>query len=162
MIPVVVFPSILSLSGIGGDDDLTNIIFQASFDGRLKSSEGLLTAAGDLCTLTAAAGKDLYLSAAKVVFFMESGGSGFSNEAVLKVNGTIVETAKASFTAIDGGSFAGDMNLVYEFKNIGHKVTAAQILKIEAILVDPQVAVEGFIQAVEVPAGQNPTTYTGS
>ncbi|MDH3312117.1 MAG: hypothetical protein OEM28_03100 [Nitrosopumilus sp.] len=60
------------------------------------------------------------------------------------MNGTIVETAN------------------YEFKHIGHKVDAAAVLKIEMISLNANVDVEGFIQAIEVPDTENPTTYTGS
>ena len=39
------------------DDDWSKYILQASFDGRLKSDEGFLSATGDLATLTAASGR---------------------------------------------------------------------------------------------------------
>jgi hypothetical protein len=147
---------------LGADDDTTNIIVQASFDGRLKHDEGFLSATGDLCTLTAAASKDLYLSAAKVVFFVNvTNGSEIAQEVVLKVNGTIVETSKATITQ-GATNDSGSSNMVYEFKNLWHKVDATQILKLEVITLDADVDVEGFIQAVEVPDTENPVTYTGA
>ncbi|MDH3488878.1 MAG: hypothetical protein OEL56_00360 [Nitrosopumilus sp.] len=55
------------------------------------------------------------------------------------------------------------MNLVYEFKNIAHKVGPGQILKIiQVITLDAQIDVSGSIQAVEVPTTENPVTYTGA
>ena len=51
------------------------------------------------------------------------------------------------------------VSIPYEFKNIGHKVAATQIIKLEVISLDAEVDVEGFIQAIEVPTGENPTTY---
>ncbi len=48
---------------------MTNVLLRASFNNRLKSDERSLSAVGDLATLTAGTGKDLYLTAAKVVFY---------------------------------------------------------------------------------------------
>ena len=142
-----------------GDDYTTNIIVQASFDGRLKHDEGFLSATGDLCTLTAASGKDLYLSAAKVTFFVNTiNGVWLADEVVLKVNGTIVETAKASIVLV-ATSDSGSSTFDYEFKNLWHKVDATQILKLEVITIDADTDVEGFIQAVEVPDTENPVTH---
>lgn len=144
-----------------GDDDVSTIIAQASFDGRLKHDEGNAAAAGDVCTLTAAASKDLYLSAAQVVFYADTTTVNTSgDEVVLKVDGAIVETAKASLAK--GTTDSGNSAFVYDFRNLWHKVDATQILKLEAITLDAATEVEGVIQAVEVPDGQNPVTYTGT
>ena len=158
MIPIVIFPS--NFVTLDEDDDMKYIL-QASFDGRLKSDEGFLSATGDLCTLTAASGKDLYLTTAKVVLFTNSSSSvaALADEVVLKVNGVVVETTKHSWIS---GTQTGTATLDYEFRNIGHKVDATQILKLEVITLDVDTDVEGFIQAIEVPDGENPTTYTGS
>lgn len=133
-----------------------NFIVQASFDGRLKSNEGFLSATGDLCSLTASSGKDLYLTNAQIVFDTNAGAGSIvvADEVVLKVNGTIIETAKISYS--------GASSLVYTFRNLFHKVSATQILKIEVITIDSESDVEGFIQAVEVPTGENPITYRGA
>ena len=140
----------------GDDEDLSKYILQASFDDRLKSDEGFLSAAGDLAALTAASGKDLYLTAAKVVFFANTNSSGTADEVVIKINGTVVETVKNSWL---GGSGSGEYTLDYEFKNMGHKVEATQVMKLELISIGAATDVEGFIQAIEVPTGENPTTY---
>ena len=145
------------LHDIGGS--MGNIILQASYDGRLKSAEGFLSAAGDLCSLTAGSGKDLYLTAGKCVIFANVvSGNSFGDEVVLKVNGTIIETTKFNQT---GGTGSGAIILDYKFENLFHKVSAGQILKIEVITLDTETDVEGFIQAIEVPTGENPTRYEG-
>ena len=139
---------------------MSKFILQAEFDGRLKSDEGFLSAAGDLATLTAASGKDLYLTAAKVVLFANSAsGASVADEVVLKVNGSVVETAKSSWNETSHATY------IYEFKNIGHKVVysvGTEILKLEVITLDTQIDAEGFIQAIEVPTGENPVSYTGA
>jgi len=142
----------------GEDDDLVNVILQASFDGRLKSAEGFLSTIGDLATLTASTGKDLYLVNAKITYFNKATSISLSgNEVVLKINAVVNETTNYSNAGGSGGQGTQD----YEFKNIGQKITAGQIMKIEVISLTTQVDVEGVIEAVEVPAGKNPATYTG-
>lgn len=147
------------------DADDMKYILQAALDGRLESAEGFKSATGDLCTLTVASGKDLYLSAAKVTFFVNATGatSSIGDEVVLKINGSIVETVKFSSlqSSVDGG--VGSFS--YEFRNIGHKVAysvGTETIKLEVIALDTQTDVEGFVQAIEVPTGENPTTYTGA
>ena len=76
----------------------------------------------------------------------------------MKVNGTIVETAKASIVLV-ATSDSGSSTFDYEFKNLWHKVDATQILKLEVITIDADTDVEGFIQAVEVPDTENPVTH---
>lgn len=135
-------------------NDMGNIEYLAikEFDGKLKSDEGLATSPGDIATLTAAGGKDMYLASAKCVFYTNPA-AGFStaDEAVLKVNGVIKETVKYSqLTAVGNGTFE------YEFKNIGHKVATTEIIKIEAIAVDTDTEIEGFIECFEEETGASP------
>jgi len=124
------------------------------FDGKLVEDEGFVTSAGDLATLTASAGKDLYLSSAKVVFFIDTVNNfSVADEVVLKINGTIKETAKASLAL---GNIEGTSTFEYEFKNIGQKVAATQIIKLEVITLDGDVSVEGYIQGFEENTGESP------
>ena len=148
MIPWANFgPSIIPTTGGGAEQHLlmSEILFLSVKEhaGKLRSAEGIATAAGDVASLTANTGKDMYLASAKVTFALE----GLSNqqaafdEVVLKINGTVVETAKSSMviTAGEGGNTVH----TYEFKNIGHKVAASQIIKMEAITVDADTTIEG-------------------
>lgn len=143
-----------------------NIIMQASFDARLKSNEARRTTIGTGATLTAFASKDLYLTAAKITFALNNNGATDTTSlAELQINGTPVETAHASLSnRHTSGSSIGAASSVYtyEFRNLAQKVTATQIMKIEIITLDTDTKVETMIQAVEVPAGQNPATYTGN
>ena len=151
----MLFPSILAPRG--GVSTLSDILFLAKkeFDGKLLSNEGSLTAAGDLATLTAGTGKDMYIARAKVNIHLD-GSNTFAagDEVVLKVNNVIVETYKpthALSTAADG-----DGGPQYEFKNVGHRVTAGQIIKLEVITLDTQSEVEGFIECFEEDTGVDP------
>ena len=126
------------------------------FDAKLRKTEGFLSAAGDLATLTASSGKDMYIARANCTFFANSTNtSALADEVVLKINGTIVETAKSSMLA-DTANRDGVMVHNYEFKNIGHKVAATQIIKLEVITIDSQVDVEGFIECFEEATGDSP------
>jgi hypothetical protein len=119
------------------------------FDGKLREDEGFLSATGDLATLTANSGKDMYLARAKCILFDNVGGSATAiTEVVLKINGTVVETVKASP--------ATHQDTVYEFRNIGQKVAATQIIKLEVISIDTRTDVEGFIECFEETTGESP------
>ena len=140
-----------------GDEDLmSDIMFLAvkEFDSKLRSAEGSVTAAGDIATLTANSGKDMYLARAKITFIAEVGNSGLSSqdEVVLKINGTIIETTKNSM----GIGATGIVAWEYEFKNVGHKVATGEIIKLEAITLDSDITVEGFIECFEETTGETP------
>lgn len=127
-----------------------------AFEGKLRKAEGNLSATGDLATLTAAAGKDMYIARAKVVFYANVANSAaIGDEVVLKINGVVVETAKYSFDASTAGA-GGVLSFPYTFKNIGHKVTPSQVIKLEVITLDSQTDVEGFIECNEEPTGVSP------
>ena len=72
----------------------------------------------------------------------------------LQVDGTTVEPTRARMSNT-GRNFAD-----YEFKNIGHKVVATKALHLEVTTLGTGAEVEGFIQAIEVPTGENPVIYT--
>ena len=69
MIPVVCVPGIFSTLTSGAT--MSDIMFLAKkeFDGKLRQNDGTRTTAGDLATLTATTGKDMYLAYAKVNIF---------------------------------------------------------------------------------------------
>lgn len=136
---------------VGGD---ISFMVGKSFEGKLVSAEGFLSAAGDLATLTASTGKDMYIARAKItVFNNDQAGNSLVDEVVLKINGTIVETAKGSV------SYAANLFVpqwTYEFKNMGHTVAATEIIKIEVIALDATSDVEGFIECFEEDTGADP------
>jgi len=123
-------------------------------DGKLRSDEGFKSTTGDLATLTANSGKDMYIARAKVTFFLNAvNTSSFGDEVVLKINGVIKETSKASLLA---GNVSGTSTIIYEFKNMGLKVAATQIIKLEVITLDADTDVEGFIECFEETTGASP------
>jgi len=124
------------------------------FDGKLVENEGFKSAAGDLATLTASSGKDMYLASAKMtIFFNATNKSAVADEIVLKINGVIKETVKTSLAFT---SPVGQSTFSYEFKNIGQKVAATQIIKLEVITLDADTDVEGYIQCIEETTGESP------
>ena len=136
---------------------LSDIEFLAikEFDGKLKKNEGFLSTTGDLATLTASSGKDMYLARAKINWVSNTGVASFQAvEAVLKVNGVVVETTKHLY--IGNSVDAMNTTVNYEFKNIGHKVAATQIIKIEIITLPATMDAEGFIECFEEATGASP------
>lgn len=126
------------------------------FDGKLVKNNGTLTIAGTLATLTAAGGKDMYLGRAKVNY---KGSTVLGSEGAiidLTINGTVVETAE--FISITAGpaSASGMVSDSYEFKNIGHKVTTTQIIKLEVRSVTGTVSLEGFVECFQEDTGTTP------
>jgi len=100
------------------------------FGGKVRTATVQRSSTGTSATLTANAGKDMYLAGAKVAVKWNQAGTGaIARIAVdLTINGTIVETAllDSTFTSgigLDGGN--------YEFVCKGLKVAATQIIKLE-------------------------------
>lgn len=161
-------PSILFKVIQGAFDEMGDHQFLAikTFDGKLRRqgltnptcAEGFKSAAGDLASVTALAGKDLYLASAKAVFYLNVPVNGVTHaEVVLKINGNIVETAKVSFqgdnTTANGKGSGG---IPYEFKNMDHMVAPTQIIKLEVISIPAWIDVEGFVECWEEDTGTSP------
>jgi len=126
------------------------------FDGKLRKNEGSLTATGTLATLTAATGKDMYLARAKVSVRSQSTINASQATIELQVNGVVVETfiyllAEAS----SSNGWVENTSDQYEFVNIGHKVDAAQVIKLE-VTVESEMVIEGFVECVEEDDGVSP------
>jgi len=122
------------------------------FDGKISSNEGRLSVTGDLATLTAASGKDMYLAKAKVnCIYSGSGTSGTLIE--LSINGTVIE----SFI-FDGSVLAGTtpQPTNYDFINMGRKVAATQVIKLEVISIGTGDEIEGTILCFEETTGDSP------
>jgi len=127
--------------------------------GKIRSNEGFLSATGDLATLTANTGKDMYIARAKVVFFINTAANAITiaDTVELKVNGTVIETASTGLRVITtSNSGAGALAFEYEFKNMGHKVAATEIIKLEVTALNANTDVEGFIECFEETTGESP------
>jgi len=99
------------------------------FEGKIRTATGQLAATGTLATLTATAGKDMYLAGAKISCkWNQAAGGALQRIAVdLTINGTIVETGLMD-TVFGSGIFHSEN---YEFVCKGLKVAATQIIKLE-------------------------------
>ena len=126
------------------------------FENSLKT-EGTKTTIGDLATLPATSGKDMYLAKAKINV-KATGISVGTIRVELKVNGVIKDTYDADFnhgTNPDSGNSTDN----YEFNMTGLKVAATQIIKLEVISIS-EVAVIGSILCFEETTGESPFLST--
>jgi len=121
-----------------------SFLMKKEFAGEIVTNEGQRTAVGDVATLTASAGKDMYLATAKISGYEATSGD---TKVELKINGTVIETF------FQNGVHSFD----YQFRNIGQKVAAGEIIKIEWITEGSGGLVEGYIECVEVDTGVDPT-----
>ncbi len=139
---------------------LSDIEFLAikEFGGKIVSNEGTVTTTGDLATLTANSGKDMYLAKAKVSVMPNTLATGISPYLVeLKINGTTVESFNGVMEADTGVDYAEQGNPQYEFINIGRKVAATQIIKLEVITnTGNDQTFEGSILCFEEATGDSP------
>ena len=128
------------------------------FDGKLTTGEGTLTVTGDLVTITAAVGKDMYLAKAKVSVRLETISGVTSNKQViieLKANGVIKGTwAAVLHTDID--DVGGDSNATYEFAIAGIKVAATEIIKLEVVTLGTLIEANGELVVFEEDTGATP------
>lgn len=149
MIPLLV-TRLIAQGGVLSDIEFLSI---KEFEDKVRSDEGTLSTTGDLATLTANVGKDMYIASAKVVFYVLASAFEVNNQVALKINGVTIEIARA---ALAMGSNGGTSSIVYEFKNIGHKVTTGQIIKLEVLNLNTDVDVVGFIECFEEDTDATP------
>lgn len=128
------------------------------FDGKLRQNDSASkTTTGDLATLTANSGKDMYLGKAYCNIRADDINSNSDPVAVveLSINGTVVETysnsSETSTSANDHGSTSGS----HEFIHIGHKVATTEIIKLEVISVT-NCKIDGAIVCFEEATGATP------
>ena len=124
--------------------------------GNLRNAQGSLAidTTGDLATLTAAAGKDMYLARVKAGVSL----SGTSNHEgtgtiVLKVDGNVVDAWNFALvvTAGEGTTSMGD----HEFL-VGFKAIAGQTIKLECTIAGDEVLTERQLRCVEENTGVSP------
>ena len=133
---------------------LSDIEFLAikEFDSKLRTNEGGLDGAtGDVATLTANTGKDMYLAKAKISSGYDGTGT-LGLVAELSLNGTVVETVYSNGAV---GNI-GIMDQNYEFVNIGQKVAAGEIIKIAVTGIGTGIHVEGTVVCFEEDTGADP------
>ena len=152
------FPWIPFLTG--GKKRLSDIEYLSikEFDSKLVQADGTATATGDLASLTASSGKDMYLAKARINVGY-TGATGLNEvgaNIVLKVNGTVVETVNARFirSSVEIDSV---MTYNYDFSNIGQKVAATEIIKLEVISISStSITVAGALVCFEETTGDSP------
>ena len=139
------FPWIPFLFGVR--KTLSDIEYLAikEFDGKLVKNEGVKSTTGTLATLTASSGKDMYLGRAKLVARENSSGGTVKVE--LQANSVVLETALLAIT--------NGQSVEYDFKNVGHKVVATQVIKLEITALSAT-DVEGFVECFEETTGDSP------
>jgi hypothetical protein len=122
-----------------------------------KHTAGKVSTNTDVATLTANTGKDMYLASAKVSIegTLVTGTSLCDVE--LLVNGTIVETALYIRNYSTQAGYAVN-SWEYEFKNIGHKVAAGQIIKLQTTGIQ-SCNVVGYVECFEEDTGASPASW---
>jgi len=123
---------------------------QKEQEGKLKSARGTLSTTGTLCSITAGTNRDLYLSSAKVIFYLNvlNTLSSVADKVELQLNGVTIETATHSTITASGVA-----TFEYEFKNISRKVLAGEDIRLQVTVLDTDIDVEGFIQGWEESSG---------
>ncbi len=151
-----------------GVKTLGDIEFMSVKEFQLKTrrDEGTATAVGDLTTLTANVGKDMYLASAKVnVRWSSTNNSPIQFVIDLLANGVIIGSFNsAHLSSIQaGGVRASDLNSQYEFKaNIGQKVLAGEIINLNiSVIGSAALVIEGQLLCYEEDTGTSPQ-ITGS
>jgi len=119
------------------------------FDGKMVKNGSIRTTTGDIATLTASSGKDMYLAKAVIV----ADGVGTSLDTIrvdLKINGTTEEI-------FSGEMISGQGVVPFHFGLTGVKVAATEIIKLELITIDSNaIAVAGMIECFEETTGESP------
>ncbi len=125
---------------------------QKEREGKLKSDTGLLTTTGDLATLTAGAGKDMFVSEVTCAVSRAVFTSLLTRNAQvdLKVNGVVVESYIYQDFISSGESKSNSGT--FEFKWRG-KVSTGQIIKLEVITLETDLQATGMIQCYEESSG---------
>jgi len=141
------FPWLLYLREAGGGR-LSDIEYLSikEFGSKLVQNDGTRTTAGDLCTLTASSGKDMYLAGAKINF--RSLATPPSITVTLDVDTVVIETAELELTDT---SESGD----YEFVSKGFKVAATKVIKLEVTAI-ASMDVQGQLICFEETTGESP------
>lgn len=148
------------LQGIPDEEkiDMGDIEFLSikEFDGKLRQDNSVRTTTGDLATLTASGGKDMYLAKAKINVINNNLAAGaVLATVVLKINGVIVETAEFVFVNFTGDTISSVGESDYEFIVIGFSVLTTQIIKLE-LTVATNAKVTGSIVCFEEDTGITP------
>ena len=125
------------------------------FGSKLTVTEGTLSATGDLTSVTAGAGKDMYLAKAKVSVRSEGPNVSATVIVELKINGVIKETFSAWMADNTVSDSGGTSSTNYEFAFAG-KVAATQIIKLEAVTIGSGVEVNGVLVTFEEDTGVSP------
>ena len=129
------------------------------FDGKLRRADGAIndaTVATDLVSITANAGKDMYLASAKVMVRCDNNVILTLLAAELIVNGVTIETVRP-YSDTGGGSGAAFLHFpAHKFTTVGIKVAATQIIKIRVTNTTVNFDWNGHLEVFEEDTGSSP------
>lgn len=147
MLPWIAY---LELLIAGGDDlgDRLDILIKA-FEGKTRNAKGVLGtgATGDVATITASGGKDMYLVVAEGSLSNLDVGS--LNIINLVINGAIVETLEFTLSS------TSQTAVTYKF-NFSGKVATGQIIKITRTTASGATSIRANIEVFEENTGVSP------
>jgi len=143
---------------------LGNIIDLAikAFEGKLRRqgltnptcADGERTTTGLLTSITALAGKNLFLAKAKVTFYADSADPALGDKVELRFNGTKVETSAATLQVAFGSN--GFATWTYKFENLNHFVGPTDVISLEVTVLDPQTTVTGSLEGWDEDTADSP------
>lgn len=143
---------------VAGGAEMSDIQFLSikEFDGKLVTDNGTLAVGimGDLATLTASGGKDMYLGKARISVTASTDTNDTRCTAVLNVNGVPKEPVKIVIAGGNDGT-KSVTTYDYEFELTGLKVTTTQIIKID-VTQNSNALIEGVLECFEEDTGTTP------
>lgn len=146
------------VAGGGGVSGDLAFLSKKEFDGNIVRGEGTLSVVGDLVSITAAVGKDLYSAKSKMVMYMIGAEVSFGVKisVELLINAVLVETGKISQIG-NTATAAGVQSANYQFVSMGQKAAPTEIIKLEAVVVSSNHDVTGSLVCFIVDTGTDPT-----
>lgn len=129
------------------------------FQSKVRQDDGTQIATGDIASITANTGKDMYLAKAKVTAHNANVSNAVQNLTVeLSLNGVVVERWQPARVFFGGGTGSSWQERDYEFVTaVGRKVLAGEIIKLEVTFnTGSTFIVDGAIEVYEEDTGKNP------
>lgn len=127
------------------------------FGGKVVENESTRTTAGTVATLTASAGKDMYLAKAKISV-RQTVVNQVAKACIveLRVNGIVKETFSNTFHDGSATGTPGVLSIPYEFVIQGLKVAATQLIVLEVPTLDTNQEINGTLECWQENTGATP------
>lgn len=122
------------------------------FENKLRTVTGTRINAGDIITISASAGKDMYLASAKINWVRQAS----TNPTIMKVELVVNGLLKEDYQVAANDGVAQHAISSYEFLLKGLKVTAGQIIRLDFITVPTSITMKAVLEVWEEDSGTSP------